>query len=54
MLILIIKAIVTVGIMLTAPRLCQRISEKDGADKILGILGQIILWLIYLWFVLFV
>lgn len=51
---IIIKAIVTVGIMLVAPSLCQRISEQDGADKILGILGQIIIWLIYLWFVLFV
>lgn len=51
---IIIKAIVTVGIMFIAPRLCQHISEQEGADKILGILGQIVLWLIYLWFVIFV
>ena len=49
---IIIKAVVTVTIMIVAPNLCQHISEQDGADKILGILGQIILWLVYLWFVL--
>lgn len=50
---LILKLLATVIMMVAGPNMCRHISEQEGADKIPGILFQILLMAAYACLIIF-